>query len=639
MRTCCGILSLAAACAAAAGAAPAGVPLGHKDFYPSAQRPVGWRGDGTGAFPGAAPVRQWSEGTLKQVLLTRTVRGKETKRRFSVFADDRRKNIVWKTEMPGYSNSQPIVVGRRVFATADPSFLVCADADTGKILWQADLNPFEAQQLPKETAEKLTVLSDICYGVHGITASLLGNYHRLSCHRVERMTKAYLGGRLSAIRGVLDRAAALGLACGVDRSQQHLAEAVGVVEAMKADEAGQEDAAALSRAIKAIPQPIRDELRKQHGVLAYTHFDGWTGFTWPAPASDGRHVFVSMGQGQVACYDLAGRRVWIRHFRYPERGKLHKLTESASPLLLGEVLVVQKYDRLAGLSKRTGEVLWELPEGDPGGGQSHAAATLANGTRVVATTGGKIVRAADGKVLADLGRRQITGPSLIAWDNVVYMSNSAGGDGPQGVPIALRLVPDGPDRVKAEVLWQREKEAFGVHGRRSTDIYHAGRIYRPNRRDPTVVDARTGEVLAEKLPGFAAGEGPSPILAGGCLITTSGGGCPYIDGSLRWWGGEGLVVHDFSVVVLEGGLKAAPAETSFLGGRNKPRMPRLEKYLPQLYQEGLWSTSGATPIHFGDGSFFAHGNRLFLLSTSHLYCLGDPGVPFDGRAAPRPAEE
>ena len=68
-------------------------------------------------------------------------------------------------------------------------------------------------------------------------------------------------------------------------------------------------------------------------------------------------------------------------------------------------------------------------------------------------------------------------------------------------------------------------------------------------------------------------------------------------------------------------------------------MPRLEKYLPQLYQEGLWSTSGATPIHFGDGSFFAHGNRLFLLSTSHLYCLGDPAVPFDGRAAPRPAEE
>ena len=29
------------------------LPLGHKDFYPTPDRPVGFRGDGSGVFPGA----------------------------------------------------------------------------------------------------------------------------------------------------------------------------------------------------------------------------------------------------------------------------------------------------------------------------------------------------------------------------------------------------------------------------------------------------------------------------------------------------------------------------------------------------------------------------------------------------------
>jgi hypothetical protein len=39
---------------------PAGRPLGSPDFYPSAERPVGWRGDWSGRFPGATPPTDWS---------------------------------------------------------------------------------------------------------------------------------------------------------------------------------------------------------------------------------------------------------------------------------------------------------------------------------------------------------------------------------------------------------------------------------------------------------------------------------------------------------------------------------------------------------------------------------------------------
>ena len=38
------------------------VPLGSPEFYPSPLRPVGWRGDGTGHFPGATPPTTWSRG-------------------------------------------------------------------------------------------------------------------------------------------------------------------------------------------------------------------------------------------------------------------------------------------------------------------------------------------------------------------------------------------------------------------------------------------------------------------------------------------------------------------------------------------------------------------------------------------------
>ena len=41
-------------------AAAAKAPLGSPDFYPSPEHPVGWRGDGSGRFPGATPPTVWS---------------------------------------------------------------------------------------------------------------------------------------------------------------------------------------------------------------------------------------------------------------------------------------------------------------------------------------------------------------------------------------------------------------------------------------------------------------------------------------------------------------------------------------------------------------------------------------------------
>ena len=89
------------------GAVAKDVPLGHKDFYPSPQRPVGFRGGGNGCFPGATPVAEFWDGTPAQVdrlLMTEsfgiTLKQKGRAKVWDV-TDEKSKNLVWKTRLPG----------------------------------------------------------------------------------------------------------------------------------------------------------------------------------------------------------------------------------------------------------------------------------------------------------------------------------------------------------------------------------------------------------------------------------------------------------------------------------------------------------------------------------------------------------
>jgi hypothetical protein len=54
------------------------------------------------------------------------------------------KNIRWMTELPARSTSTPIIVGDRIFLAAEPDLLVCLDRKSGRILWSAANNYYEA---------------------------------------------------------------------------------------------------------------------------------------------------------------------------------------------------------------------------------------------------------------------------------------------------------------------------------------------------------------------------------------------------------------------------------------------------------------------------------------------------------------
>jgi hypothetical protein len=95
------------------------VPMGSAEFYPSSEHPIGWRGDGTGCYPGANPPTVWYQK-----------------------ASGESKNILWKTKLFCYSWSTPIIVGDKIFTLSDPYDLVCLDKNSGKLLWIRSFPPF-----------------------------------------------------------------------------------------------------------------------------------------------------------------------------------------------------------------------------------------------------------------------------------------------------------------------------------------------------------------------------------------------------------------------------------------------------------------------------------------------------------------
>lgn len=130
--------------AIAASLTPPTAPLGSTKFTPSPDRPLGWRGDGTGRYPGATPPTRW-----------------ERRKAGGGYAAQ---GFVWATPLPNGGVSCPIVVGNRIFVTCEPADLVCIDKGSGQILWIRSSPAHEALPADQRKAnpaidEKLLPLS------------------------------------------------------------------------------------------------------------------------------------------------------------------------------------------------------------------------------------------------------------------------------------------------------------------------------------------------------------------------------------------------------------------------------------------------------------------------------------------------
>jgi outer membrane protein assembly factor BamB len=260
------------------------------------------------------------------------------------------KNILWMTELRHRSNATPILVGDRLFVMAEPDELLCIDRNTGKVLWSAANNYYEAL-LPAEREANPAFQAK----VDPLIAEL-------------KKEKDFV--RRIALRSKI---------------QKTLVEIDGTRFAWKGN----------------------DHFEAHFGIV---------GFTTPTPVSDGKHVWVWLGNGIAACYDLDGKRKWIT------RVSADELSYASSPALVDGVFAVFLH-RLYGLHAATGKVLWVQKKVSSNNGGMLPARMA--GVGVIVTQSGVVIRARDGAILyrgSPSGGGACWAPGVVLGD-VLYQPN------------------------------------------------------------------------------------------------------------------------------------------------------------------------------------------------------------------------
>ena len=235
---------------------------------------------------------------------------------------------------------------------------------------------------------------------------------------------------------------------------------------------------------------------------------GTTGYSTPTPATDGRSVFVLYGTGVAARYDLDGSCGWIREVGRPANAWGH----SASPVLVGDHLVLHLAGHVLGLDSQSGEERWRTPSEQSWGS---LVQTRIYGTDIVITSSGDLIRVRDGRKLArKIGSLNYNAPVVRA--GVVYFA-----DGQQTTG-AFRLPPLADGQTLPEALWRARLPEERYY---AGPLLYGGLLYAVSEKaNLSVLDARTGKEVYRKRLGLEGTVYPSITGAGKYVFVSSDSG-------------------------------------------------------------------------------------------------------------------
>lgn len=336
----------------------------------------GWRDRGTGLSPGGRAPRRWSDPST----------------------------LVWKTPLPGSSNASPVVLGDRVFVTAEPYLLLCLDRADGVERWRKSHDYQE-----------------------------------------------------------------LGLSSRPPRTHRA------------------------------------------------------TGYSTPTPTSDGDRVFALFGNGVLASYFRGGARDWIRLVDRPPRAWGH----SSSPLLLADRLVVH-VSELVALSPSSRRIAWRTPSPPRWGSP---VSTRIGGEDVILTCGGQLVRARDGRILAErLGDLKYNSPVIVEGTAYFVDADAKAYELPREIPeLKEGQLLSLPKRWRTRIRTARYYSSPLVFEDRVYAVDASGRV--------NCLDAASGKkVWSDRLSSpVEEGEKPAPVavfssltLAGDLLLVASESGVCWL---------------------------------------------------------------------------------------------------------------
>lgn len=583
-------------CAVAVQAALS-VPLGHPDFWPSPERPIGFRGDGSGSYPGANPITEWSDEL-----------GYGEKRKPGFLG----KGVIWRTLMPNFSNSSPIVIGKRVYAMSDPKLgtyaplLVCLDANTGKILWEREIDHTELLPekvragVQKDWLELRTLAETI--------ANMLAERGPIQAALRNKPDDEALKKRLADWKA---KAAEL----GVDKAKRNGGEAFGYSFQCLSDKQ-----VARQKVLrqKYGCRPIQWGLSvSQRGI----QLGAYVGYSWPTPVCDGKHIYVFTGYNAVACFDLDGNRKWLRWLgpTNPSR-EGGEVDYTQSPVLAaGKVLVGNKWT-LTALDAATGKTAWtrKVNTGHVRSGGSVKLGGIAfrlGKEHLFFWRDGVIYRIRDGvpvsgRIVDPYPLLQSSYP-MVRDDLLIWVESTAGFRSFSFVQVyQLEWVGD---RVLKRALWRKQTKERPVSG-----FLLDGRVYLPGRnlgsmenkvfsRDPNeeMYDLRSGAVLGRAA--FLVDHAAGAVRAGEYIITAE---------SIR---SAGTPEHcRFSVHSLDG--KLVRENVLSAAAKDAARLKRIRS----MTGRSGWSEWKAGMFHAAP--FFVR-DRMYVRSYDEVICVGDVKRP------------
>lgn len=373
--------------------------------------------------------------------------------------------VLWKCALPAWSNANPVIVGDRIFVLSEPDQLVCISKTDGKILWQQGNSALDG--LPE--AER---------------------------------TKA---------KEALDKAQA-----DLKKRDDLKREAGGLTRKARQDPAAKEQLDAVKKQIAELDEKVKG---LESFLPVPTH--GENGQTSATPLSDGTHVYAIFNSGVAACYDLEGKRKWLKVVDRP----FHDWGHCASPVLAGGKLITH-YKQVVALEAASGDEAWRAQSAPSWGSP---VAVKIGGVDVLITATGDFVRISDGKVLGRVtAKNTYNGPLVV--ENKVFFIDEGGAK-------AFELPAEAGDSIAPKQLWASapKKERYYA-----SPVYHNDLLFATTRYgDYSVLDAKTGEVVATRSLKDLDAQGqpfyPSLALAGKYLYINSEFGKTLIVEPAKEW--------------------------------------------------------------------------------------------------------
>jgi outer membrane protein assembly factor BamB len=463
-------------------------------------------------------------------------------------------NIAWTLPLPGVQGGfygggmgcgSPVIVKDRIYLLSEPHDLICINKADGKVLWVRTNSFFDAATAEDRKKPPYAEAEGISKKLQEINAALPAG--PLKGKQLEEKTK--LEGALWAKMQELDP----------------------------------------------------DRYKKQ-----YIPDVGYSGFT---PVSDGTQIYVWLGFGVTACYDLDGNRKWIR--ADPLEAVEHGF--SSSPILVDGKIIVFMRDVFA-FDAKTGDQVWRLPlvvhQGPNPGGYFHGTPIRAEagGVPLIALGNGTVLRAADGKILftnPHMGTQACSSPVV---DGAQILQTNA-----YGMTLFVHSLPatvGEPLNMPTQTISLATTSAFPHYylpWYMASPLVHEGLAYLLNNSGVlTVIDLKESKILYQKMldldqfqtanEGASRGIGISPTLGGKHIF---------------------LLGNNGGAVVME------PGRTFKQVAKNK---------IENVVSIGHW---GERQERFIANPVF-DGKRLYVRGEGHLYAIESGAAASSAKTAPQP---